>query len=550
MKIDCINLAGPLGKALHTSVNARLKTVDYRLLVDPFRYRNEGDNAWRCEFWGKIVRSAILSNVYVQDPELTQTIRDTVQDILSTQTPDGCISSYPAEKQLQGWDIWGRKYVLLGLVRYYEMIFPDPAVKTACIRLLDHLISQVGGDGRKMKTYGWHDGLAASSICDAVVGVYRISGEKRFLQFAKEIIAGGASLKHNVFDAAAAGTAPENIGNGKAYELTSCFQGLAELCILGELPDFRYVCRKYYEAIRDQEIFITGVGGGKDEHGEYWCSGALEQTAPRPGSALGETCVTATWLHYCDCILRLTGDPSVADQTEIALYNGVLGAMTQNGSNWLHRNPTPLTGGGRKISADDQIGRGFGTPFGGNDCCRAQGPEALAFAPVFAAQAKEDGVALNFYEDMTLEFSGGKLAVSGGYPYQGKVQIRMETGAETALYLRTPSFLKKVILNGESLEFGTGSLAIRRKWDPSDDLQLEFDLACRQVPAPGNRPFAAYMRGPIVLAEDARGEVPAAVIEKTAGHILCDYAAAGMPADEGHPLQVWFPVNNKKMNQF
>ncbi|MBO5689418.1 MAG: glycoside hydrolase family 127 protein [Lentisphaeria bacterium] len=543
MKIERIRLGGPLGNALQLSVNARLKTVDYRQLVDIFRYRNETDNAWRCEFWGKIVRSAILSNYYVQDPELAAIIRGTVRDILSTQTPDGCISSYPVEKQLDGWDIWGRKYVLLGLVRYYELVEPDPAVKEACIRLLDHLIAQMGGDGRRMKNFGWHDGLAACSICDAVVGVYRISGEKRFLDFAKGIIDGGASLKHNVFDAAAAGTAPENIGNGKAYELSSCFQGLAELCILGEFPDRRYVCRKYYEAIRDQEIFVTGVGGGKDEHGEYWCGGALEQLAPRPDSALGETCVTTTWLHYCDCILRLTGDPDVAGEAENALYNGILGAMTQGGSNWLHRNPTPLTGGGVKISADDQIGRGFGTPFGGNDCCRAQGPEALAFAPVFALQAKSDGVALNFYEAMDAEFTGGSLRVSGEYPYGNKAEVRMETADECALYLRVPAYLKKVTLNGENVEVpGCGVLALRRKWSKEDKLELEFDFTPYTVPAPGGQPYFAVKRGPIVLAEDERGVIPAAVHETFAGYTLCDYAAAGMPADEGHPFRVWFPV--------
>lgn len=543
MQLQSVRLAGPLGKALLLSVNNRLKTLDYRQLVDIFRYRNETDNAWRCEFWGKIVRSAILSNVYVQDPELAKIIRDTVYDILSTQTEDGCISSYPAEKQLDGWDIWGRKYVLIGLVRYYEMVSSDLAVKTACIRLLDYLIAQVGGDGRNMKNFGWHDGLAASSICDAVVGVYRISGEKRFLDFAKEIVSGGASLKHNVFKAALAGTLPEDIGNGKAYELTSCFQGLAELCILGELPELQETCRKYYRSVRDHEIFITGVGGGKDEHGEYWCSGALEQTAPRPNSALGETCVTATWLHYCDCLLRMTGDPSVADEAERALYNGVLGAMTQNGSNWLHRNPTPLTGGGVKISADDQIGRGFGTPFGGNDCCRAQGPEALAFAPVFAVNVRNNGVAVNIYEAMTVQFTGGELTVSGNYPYDPAVQIRMTSEVETPLYLRITPYLKKVVLNGEAIPFSAeGYLEVRRQWLAADILELEFDFTVCAVPAPGGRPFTAYKRGPVVLAEDARGETPAAVHETVDGHILCDYAAAGQPADEGHPLQVWFPA--------
>ena len=98
-----IRQSGPLGKMLDLSIANRLKKVDYVHLVDPFRFRYETDNAWRCEFWGKVLRSAILSWCGNRDPELLQIIKSTVNDMLSTQTPDGCISSYPAEKQTSGW---------------------------------------------------------------------------------------------------------------------------------------------------------------------------------------------------------------------------------------------------------------------------------------------------------------------------------------------------------------------------------------------------------------------------------------------------------------
>ena len=539
MKLNRVQLAGPLGRALRLSVNARLKTVDYRQLVDPLRFRKEKDNPRRCEFWGKIVRSAILSNVSVRDPELARMIRDTVRDLLSTQTPDGCISSYPADRQLGGWDIWGRKYVLHGLVRYYELVEPDEAVRNAAVRLLDHLIGQL--DGRPIRDFGWHDGLAASSICDAVVGVYRISGETRFLDFAREILAGGASKKHNVFDAALAGVPPEGLGNGKAYEMTSCFQGLAELTMLAPEPHGEAVCRKYYEMVRDQELFVTGVSGGKDAYGEYWCHGALEQLAPRPDSALGETCVTTTWLHYCDCLYRMTGDPSVAEEAEKALYNGILGALAPDGTNWLHRNPTPLTGGGVKYVATDQM-IGFGATFGGNDCCRAQGPEALALAPVFAAAAYRDGIAVNLFEAGTAEFDGGMLRISGDWPCEPAAELQVEYAGELPLYLRKTPWLEKAFLNGEELPLpgGNGYWELRRRWRADDVLRLEFDFTLREISAPGGQPFFAVKRGPVVLAEDARGTVPALIHAEYAGRTLCDYASAGNPPDRDHALTVWF----------
>ena len=124
--------------------------------------------------------------------ELLAKIRLAVKDILSTQTPDGCISSYPADKQLEGWDIWGRKYVMLGLLRYLRDVERDEKVETALCRLADHLIAQLGE--REIKTFGYHDGLAASSIINAFVQLYEVSRIRRYLEFAEKIIRGYSSI--------------------------------------------------------------------------------------------------------------------------------------------------------------------------------------------------------------------------------------------------------------------------------------------------------------------------------------------------------------------
>ena len=111
-------LKGVLGQAINKSVEERFKKLDYALLESPFAKRDEVDNAWRCEFWGKIIRSAITAYCTTQDETLGKLLEKTVQAMMATQTGDGCISTYPAERQLGGWDVWGRKYVLLALLRY------------------------------------------------------------------------------------------------------------------------------------------------------------------------------------------------------------------------------------------------------------------------------------------------------------------------------------------------------------------------------------------------------------------------------------------------
>ncbi len=92
------------------------------------------------------------------DAELLTLIKNTVANLISTQTPDRCIRSYPAELQINDWDVWGR-YVLIGLARYYLKIERSETVKTAMTRELDYLISQVGPDAGNIVKCNWHTGL-------------------------------------------------------------------------------------------------------------------------------------------------------------------------------------------------------------------------------------------------------------------------------------------------------------------------------------------------------------------------------------------------------
>jgi len=533
-------LQGLLGRAIRKTVEKRLKQADYPLLESPFRNRDEKDNAWRCEFWGKITRSAVTAAATTRDAELKNMLRTTMGNIMATQTAEGCISSYPEERQLQGWDVWGRKYVLLALLRYYEMLDSDSAVLECCCRLANHLMTQIGPEEGKtdILACGCHNGLAASSILGAFVALWRLTKEERYRIFAEYIIRRGCSSLGNIFVDLRVGIAPASLGNGKAYEMTSCFQGMAELVLLAPDPLRRETLIRYYEAVRDREIFITGVGGAKDNSGEYWYDGALRQT--RAGAyGLGETCVTATWIHYCMRILELTDDARVADELEKALYNGILGAMAPDGARWVHTNPTPLTGGGWKQCADDQIGLCFGTRFGCNDCCRAQGPEGLVSAALFAVTGNKDAPTVNLFEPLVSE----DLIIGGNYPCEPEAVLHFTTAGRRKLRLRTPEFLAMVTLSGTPVPFVTGRyLEIERDWTPEDQVVLTFDFSLREIPAPDGSPFVAVKRGPLVLAADSRGEVPEAFVHETwRGIPLCDYASAGNLMCAGNTLTVWFP---------
>lgn len=568
-----LRLAGLLGKGIDITTANRLKKVDYARLVDVFGNHTDDDGGWRGEFWGKIIRSTILAWQITRDEELLEIIKATVKDLISTQSADGCISSYSPEKQTSHWDIWGRKYALAGLVRYCEVVECDPKVLKAAEKLVFHLMTQVGPGKINITECGFHDGLAASSILYAVVKLYRLSGDKRILDYARWIADTGCSSRHNIFEEALEGTLPQDIANGKSYEMMSCFIGIAEL--YREIPDEKYLqaAMRFYEMVRDREIYITGVSGSKDRWGEFWFDGKFKQCVPpEEAGTHGETCIITTWIHFCYTMLKLTGDASIADEIEISAYNGILGGMLPDGSNFIHGNPE-LTGIATscKIPADDQIGRGFGTPFDGHDCCRAQGPEGLVMMMPAAVIRTGSGFNLNLFEksDAALFTPGNRncrLTVSGDYPLDDKVKIKisLEEKERFTLKIRIPKWFGKngsLCVNGVSCPVIPGTYCeLDRLWEEQNEITIDFAISPVLCHDPGNSGNIAFTYGPLVLAQDDRLNdgialpVRAGVLVRekpqsgflmqwrsSNGVKLCDYISAGGSFSKDNLLCVWMP---------
>ena len=556
-----VEMGGVMGKRLNRSIENRVKTINYRHLVDPFRQRNEIDGMWRCEFWGKNVYGAIMSWRATQDSDLKILIAATVKDLISTQPSDGGISSYPPEFAGQGWDIWGRKYVMLALAKYWLEIERDDAVVHALIAHTDCLMRQVGPDGSDILACGMHDGMAASSILEPVLLVYRITGEPRYLDYAQWIVSRGGSQQHDIFQAAARGVPPRYIGNGKAYEMMSCFEGLAELYRITGQDEYLQSLRTLWQSIAEREILITGVGGSRDPWGEFWGDGHFSQFK-KDSEYIGETCVTSTWITFSLQLLRLTGDCRIADEIEKSYYNGLAGAMRHDGHWWMHLNPSPLNGLGFKQPAFDQI------PGFGEDCCAAQGPKALAFFP--AAMAMSDrtgGLFVNFFEPAKITFddAAAMLEIGGNYPYSGTIPMRLslKRDAEFTLHIRIPGWCAEPELkvNGKTVPTTAGTYAeLRRRWHHGDQLELTLPMPIRTIPAFDASPRFALMRGPLLLVQESRvGKVnvpfqPVGGAEVEApdgiefawrfadGMTVCDYASAGNTFDSLIKLCVWMPL--------
>jgi DUF1680 family protein len=581
-----VRLGGLLGQRLDDCIRRGIGAQDVAALVAPFRVRDE-TWSWRTEFWGKWFTSAAWAWRYNQDPALRRRLDEAVAGLLATQTPDGYIGTYREEARLSNWDVWGRKYVLLGLLSYHELT-GDAAALAAAGRSADYLLKTIGpGKYRSINDTGRWNGLASGSILEPVVRLYRATGEKRYLEFARWIVAQwGEYDGPRLVDQALQGvpafamfpkplpapTSYAHYGQSKAYEMMSCYEGLAELHRQTGESTWRTAVERLVGNVRDTEITIVGSGSS----GERWCGGARRQHEPVPHWM--ETCVTATWIKLLAQVHRLGGDPRLVDDLERAIYNALLGALGADATWWSHYSPLAGVRGPAPEQCDMH-----------QNCCVASGPRALALVPQLALMQHGEGPVVNLFCAGTARAatpSGGGVAlnVETDYPAGDTVAIGLNPDRREgfALRLRVPGWSEATELrvNGESVPVEPGTYAIvRRTWAPGDTVTLKLDLRARAVAMPGGQPYTAVVRGPVVLAFDKRitrdldGDGWAglqvragaeSVVEArpvaVAGGIrlalevpfrsasgreatirMCDYASAGETWSAASKLRVWLP---------
>lgn len=589
----CVKMKGFPGDKIDTCIRNRIAAQNIEELIEPFQKRSEL-KLWRCEFWGKWFTSAAAAYQYLQDRHLGAIVDKAVAELLATQTSNGYIGTYQDHAHLQGWDVWGRKYVLLGLLAYYD-ITSDENTLSAAVRHADFLLSEIGPGKADIVKLGFWNGMAASSILEPVMLLYRKTGQKRYLDFARYIVGQWSSPNgpqlvekaladipvykmfggsHNLSEQPRYPKDYMSYGQSKAYEMMSCFNGLAQLYRFNDDKRYDKALKNIWENIRQNEITI--VGSGSDM--ERWFGGRYRQTqAVRDWM---ETCVTVTWMQLCYQMLCLTGQPRFADEIEISVYNALLGAMKQDGTWWSHYSPLSGVRGPAPKQCDMN-----------QNCCVANSPRGMLLLPKVAVMCDGRGPVVNLYFEGSARIllptaTSVELVMKTDYPRGDTITItvRPDRSESFPVSLRIPAWSQQNLLKINGQPWPTQPAAgtyfkIRRQWKDADVIELKLDTRGRIYSAPNNRNYLAVMRGPIVMAVDKRLsafptdtelvlkkddtgyiKLDKASVEKnldirmtftvpcldrktgnTVNLLLCDYASAGNAWSDNSRFCVWLP---------
>lgn len=535
---NAIQAKGIMDDAVRFVIDHQLKDrKTWKLYIDVFTSRvDSADERWRGEYFGKQMRGACYAYMYTQDEELYEILTWAAEEVIKTQDAYGRISTYTADHEFCGWDMWCRKYVLTGLQHYYR-ICKDEVLKekilAACCKHLDYIADKIGeGKIDITSTSMWWGAVNSCTILEPTVELYKMTGCERYLDFAKYIISTGGSCDCNLIDLALDGTLmPYQYPVTKAYEMMSFYEGLIAYYEVTKEQKYLDAAQRFLEAVAQSDITIIGCAGCTHE---LFDNSAVKQTEYSE-QIMQETCVTVTWIRIMARMYLLTGNPKYYEQIELAGYNALYGSLnTQQcqqkelvsgeyfpAKTFDSYSPLYMNSRGRGIGGFLTFANG---EYGG--CCVAIGACGVSLMPMLAVVCDEDAIYVNqqFSGTVTAKDKYGKdvlLEFENQSPLRGACSITVQGDCDLNIQIRKPNWCKAMLVSGKAVS-GAEYYDASGCYKAGDKIVFEWkrDLEKHQL-----NDKIAFTYGQIVLAADSAKSntdirLPVSVSEKPEYKVL------------------------------
>lgn len=484
--------------------------IIWQLLIRQYTNKTDDvDEGWRGEYWGKLMRGGALIYSYSKDKELYSILTQAVEGMLLEQEENGRFSSYSQQCEFKGWDMWSRKYVMLGMEYFYD-VCEDEVLKNKILIAMqshaDYIMNHVGNGENKIpvrKTSDHHLGYNSFSILQPFVKLYSLTKQEKYLAYAKEMV--DSEFEENGLFALAYANEknPYEYPVTKAYEMMSCFEGLLEYYEVTGEDRFLTASKLFADRILENDFVIIGACGS---HDEYFNNSTKTQVLKTEVNKF-ETCVTVTLMKYIATLYRYTGEKKYLDAIEKSFYNAYLGALIDVENVWgmavpLFYSYSPvyqnerwtLMGGGKNISSYARFG-----------CCVAIGAAGLGVIPTIGVCERDDDIFIGLYIAGEYQLSNAKIRIDTEYPYDGKVKITLlESRDKQNLKLRIPGWCEKFIVDREFSE-NNGFISVECAQGESVEYVMEMPYKVRSSKLVNDevKELFAITVGPIVLCADS-----------------------------------------------
>ncbi|UCH35067.1 MAG: glycoside hydrolase family 127 protein [Armatimonadota bacterium] len=499
-----LKFGGFIGERLKANRDNWLLTAPFAnpAMLDMFRDRDREPHRdllpWSGEFVGKYLTAAVLNWRITRAASLKRVIEQVVSDFIATQSAEGYLGPFPKEQRLMvGWDLWGHYHAFVGLLLYYDDTGDERALQ-AVRKAADFICDTFPEGGQRVLSAGSEE--MNEAIIHGMLLLYERTGEQRYMDMARRVEQDWETPPSGDYVRTALAGTPFHQTPKPRWESLHDLQAIAEFYFITGDAKYRNAFEHIWWSIVETDRHNTGGFSS----GEQACGNPYNPAAI-------ETCCTVAWLALSLDMLRLTGLSVVADEIELATFNGGIGGQSPSGRWWTYN--TPMEGEKKASAHDINFQCRPGSPE--LNCCSVNGPRILGMLGQWSLMAARDGLALNYYGPCEVSAklpSGERVTVrqKTTYPRDGKVEINvgLSQPRRFALRLRIPYWSARttVKVNGEQVPAQAGTyLTLSRTWKDGDKVVLALDMSPHFWV--GEREFegkTSVYRGPVLLAYDPR----------------------------------------------
>ncbi|MFA9389178.1 MAG: glycoside hydrolase family 127 protein [Prolixibacteraceae bacterium] len=488
----------------------------------------------------KIIEGASYSLISNPDPELETLVDSLIAIIAIGQEKDGYLTTYktidstyaPASWCPAGgrWQNLACSHELYNSGHMFEAAAAHYAAtgKTSFLNIATRnadLLCQVFGPGEKQN----HMVPGHQIVETGLIKLYQSTGEKKYLALAKHFLdSRGDSTTHQLYGPYNQDHVPviqQDEVVGHAVRAVYMYAGMTDIAALYNDSLYLNAVNALWENMVTKKIYLTG-GIGARHDGE-----AFGENYELPNlTAYSETCAAIGSVYWNQRLFLLTGDVKYLDVLERTLYNGVIPGISLNGEGFFYPNPLEADG-------NYKFNQGACTRSSWFDCscCPTNLIRFIPSMPNLIYATKGNELFVNLYLSNEADIALGKSQVhvtqTTNYPWEGKVQIKIEPEKKTefTLKLRIPGWVRNEVLPGnlysyveqekatlqlslngkaEVVESTDGFITINRVWEKGDVIAMDFPMEVKTVMANEKvenlKGSVAFEYGPLVYcAEEA-----------------------------------------------
>lgn len=475
-----------------------------------------------------------------RDEKLEKLADETIDLIGKAQQPDGYLNTYFTIKEpnlrwtnlMEGHELYTAGHMIEAAVAYYEATGKRKFLDIMC-RFAD-LICKTFGPGEDQK----HGYPGHQEIELALVKLYRVTGEKRYLETAKYFI-DVRGVGENYFLQEERGEKykrifPEFAGydpkysqshmpvreqttaEGHAVRAMYMYSAMADLACEYDDQELLQVCDTLWDDTVNKRMYITGSVGS---------SGLLERFTTDydlPNDCnYSETCASIGLAMFGKRMAELKKDASYMDVVERALYNTLLSGIAMDGKSFFYVNPLEVWPSACIPRTYREHVKPVRQTWFGVACCPPNITRTLASLGQYVYFQDETTLYTNLYVSNEMDTTVGDIpvhvAMSGNFPWENTMTFTVSApkATEMTLAFRIPNYAKnfKVMCDGSQIT-GTverGYFKVTGQFEQKTititfDAPAQFIHANPQVRADAGK--VALVKGPLVycLEEQDNGE--------------------------------------------